>query len=244
MKMNAKRLGTVACTAFLKTLLLAFNLLFFTLGLVFFVIGVYGIRVFKEFFTFAPSNYIYVPFICIGAFMMAVGLLSLWCTPKGISWLLYVYGMIIFVLFIAVFAMAILFAVKHDTFESELKTGIERSIANYTADSESIDLLQSTIHCCGSLDYTDWFATQWADSKKSVPKSCCIDSANCANIDPMNVTQIYTKGCYKIVHDSIENNYQLVTGIGFASAALILLGSVLSCTLATNLRKNRYEQVE
>ena len=41
-------------------------------------------KAFKDFFSFAPSQAIYVPIICIGIFMTIVGVLSLWCTPKGI----------------------------------------------------------------------------------------------------------------------------------------------------------------
>ena len=81
----------------------------------FFVIGIYGIKMFKDFFTFAPGNIIYLPFICIGIFMMLVGMLSLWCTPKGVSWLLYLYGIIVFILFVAILALSAAFMVKRDT---------------------------------------------------------------------------------------------------------------------------------
>ena len=81
----------------------------------FFVIGIYGIKMFKDFFTFAPGNIIYMPFIGIGIFMMLVGMLSLWCTPKGVSWLLYSYGVIVFILFVAILGLSALFMVKRDT---------------------------------------------------------------------------------------------------------------------------------
>ena len=46
------------------------------------------------------------------------------------------------------------------------------------------------------------------------------------------------------MHDTIEENYLLIGGIGFASAVVILFGSLLTCGLSHNLKKNRYEQVD
>jgi hypothetical protein len=42
----------------------------------------------------------------------------------------------------------------------------------------------------------------------------------------------------------IEENYLLIGGIGFASAVVILFGSLLSCCLSHNLKANRYEEVQ
>ncbi len=143
--MNAKSFGTVAWTALLKTLLLVFNLVFFAMGLAFMIIGIYGIRVFKNFFSFAPASTIYVPFISIGVFMMIVGMLSLWCTPKGVTWLLNMYAVVVFILFVAVLAISVLFVVKRDTFEEKLHEGIGNAMKNYPRDAESVDLMQSTV---------------------------------------------------------------------------------------------------
>jgi len=102
--------------------------------------------------------------------------------------------------------------------------------------------MQQTIRCCGSQNYTDWFATTWGkENLRSVPISCCKNQTEC---DQKSTTQIYTMGCYAKVYDAVENNYQLISGIGFASAIIIFGGSLISCSLARNLNKNRYEQVE
>lgn len=246
-KMNAKKFGTAACTALLKTILLAFNLIFFAIGLAFLVIGIYGYKVFSDFFQFAPSSHIYIPLICIGITMMGIGLLSLWCTPKGVSWLLYLYGAIIFVLFVAIFSISVLFMVKRDAFETTLKTSIDNSIKNYPKEKESIDLLQSTIKCCGLENYADWFTTTWANKKNSVPDSCCkVQNKLECNHENLgkNLTDIYQQGCYSKVYNTIEENYGFIGGIGFASSLIIFGGSLLSCALASNIKKNKYEEME
>ena len=110
-----KSYKTTACTTFLKTLVMIFNLLFLLLGLALTIVGIYGYRMFKQFFSFAPSTAIYIPIIAIGVFMIIIGALSLWCTPKGVSYLLYVYAFIVFVLFLAIFTISVLFFARRDT---------------------------------------------------------------------------------------------------------------------------------
>ena len=138
--MNAKRFGTAAFTALLKTILMIFNIVFtvrqinflvtfFSLfsmflfkafGIVFLAVGIYGMRAFKDVFSFAPGQAIYVPIICIGIFMSIVGVLSLWCTPKGVTWLLYLYSGVIFILFLTIFTISTIFMVRRDSVRKDL----------------------------------------------------------------------------------------------------------------------------
>lgn len=244
--MNPKRFGTAAFTALLKTILMIFNIVFTAFGIVFLAVGIYGMRAFKDVFSFAPGQAIYLPIICIGIFMSIVGVLSLWCTPKGVTWLLYLYSGVIFILFLTIFTISTIFLVRRDSFEHTIKDGMNKTINNYPANKETIDLLQKHIHCCGLNDFRDWFGTAWANGNKTVPLSCCkVDEKKCnhENIS-QNSADIYQKGCYKILEDAIEENYLLIGGIGFASAVIILFGSLLTCCLSSNLKKNRYEEVE
>jgi len=205
------------------------------------MVGVYGLKVFKNFFEFTNGNHLYIPILVIGIVMTVVGILSLWFTPKGLSWMLYIYGVIVFALFLVIFFMSILFMVKRKPIENELKLSIERSIQIYneTGQPKPIDLIQKNFRCCGSMSYTDWFKSPWSNNQKIVPQSCCIKT-NCTNT---LTDQIYTQGCSSLLDDIIENNYALIGGIGFGSAILILAGSLLSCALASHLRKYRYEQM-
>lgn len=191
--MNPKQFKTAAFLAFLKTLMMIFNLVFFLIGFVLLIVGFYGLKVFRQFFAFAPSIWIYYPLIAIGLFMMLVGALSFWCTPKGIVWLLNVYAILIFLLFLSIFSFSVFFTVKNDSVATSLKVGIERSMRSYQNNSKAIDILQSKFKCCGSKNFTDWFATEWASHHNIVPKSCCINKNECSNEDLniLNATGIY-----------------------------------------------------
>lgn len=124
------------------------------------------------------------------------------------------------------------------------------------------------IKCCGLLNYKDWFMTEWANHTQSVPLSCCIDTHNCVTTgsNALNFTGIWDKvnfflffccgfnlfddyhnfiqGCYVKMTSIIEDKYTLIGGLGFASATLVFLGSVLSFWLASNINHNRYEQFQ
>lgn len=85
------------------------------IGVLLLAIGVYGLTGTNVLFlTFASTFNIYIPFVCIGLFMVIVGALALWCTPKGVIWLLYFYGVIVFLLFVVVFSLSALLVVRHD----------------------------------------------------------------------------------------------------------------------------------
>lgn len=191
--MNSKRFKTVAFMAFLKTLMMVFNLFFFLIGFSLMIVGLYGLKVFQEFFSFAPSDMIYYPLISIGLFMMLIGALSFWCTPKGIVWLLKLYGVLIFVLFLSIFSISIFFTVKYNSVGTSFRSGFEKSMRNYENNSKAIDIIQIKFKCCGSNNFTDWFVTEWANDHESVPKSCCINKNQCINknLNIFNATDIY-----------------------------------------------------
>lgn len=243
--MDSRSFGSKACTALLKTLLIVFNALFLMLGVLLFTIGIYGLSVTNVLFiTFASQRTIYLPFLLIGLFMMIVGSLSLWCTPKGITWLLYLYGCIIFILFAAVFILSALLIVRHDAVENSLKVGITKSMENYSNDKIAMDRLQSTLRCCGSSNFSDWFSTKWFNETRSIPASCCINSTMCHNTQNIETQDLFDRGCFQLLGNSIQQYYSTMGGIGFASSILIFFGSVLACSLARNIKQSRYEQLQ
>lgn len=241
------RCGNATCTALLKTLLFFFNIVFFALGISLVFLGCYGLKDFHSFFTFAASSSVWVAFLAIGLFILCIAVLSFWCIPKGVSWLLNLYGIVVFLLFVAVLCSSSAFMIKREALEHTIQTGFANQMNNYQDDKRSIDLVQESVKCCGLMNYTDWFSTPWADNRQRVPLSCCIDQAKCVheNLNTLNTTDIWTTGCYSKVNTLIEDEYSLIGGIGFTFALIILFGSVLSWWLAKNIRssQNRYEEM-
>jgi hypothetical protein len=112
---KSQRLKTLACLAFLKSIFLMFNLALIAIGLALILVGVYGMHSFKDFFTLVPSANIYIAIICVGVFIIIVGMLSLCCAYKNLAWLLHLYSLVVFLLFLTIFTISILFVVKRDT---------------------------------------------------------------------------------------------------------------------------------
>jgi len=242
-----RRCGSTACIAMLKTVLFFFNVIFFALGACLFLIGIYGIKNLNSTFTFAPNNSIWLSLICIGVFMLFVAVFSFWFIPKGVTWLLNLYGAIVFILFICVVCASSAFIVKRDSLEETIKTEITNIVVNYPSKSaESLDLMQSNFHCCGSLSYTDWFKTSWSQNKDQVPISCCIKKDVCVhqNLIANNATDIWQEGCYEKMRNTIDKEYTLIGGLGFGSSFIIFFGSVLSWWLASNIKSNKYEVMQ
>nr|CAD7425506.1 unnamed protein product [Timema monikensis] len=98
------------------------------------------------------------------------------------------------------------------------------------------DLVRGALHCCGSHDYMDWKDTKLGH----VPISCCMNTTSC---DTDDVKQIYTEGCYDKVVNFLDANIGLVGGAALGVAFFPLVGVILSCCLAKNINKAKYEQM-
>lgn len=238
--------GNATCIAMLKTFLIFFNIIIFVMGLSLVTLSVYGFKNFQELFSVSASSTIWFVILTTGLLMFTLSVMSFWCIPRGISWLLYVYGTIVFILFVAVIVLSSVFMVRRDYLETRIGLEFSTQMDSYTSNPEPVDLVQREIKCCGLLNYKDWFMTEWANHTQSVPLSCCIDTHNCVTTgsNALNFTGIWDKGCYVKMTSIIEDKYTLIGGLGFASATLVFLGSVLSFWLASNINHNRYEQFQ
>lgn len=239
--MNIRHLRTTACTAILKTLLLTFNLIFFAIGIAFIVLGNYGLQVFKDFFLFAPGMALYIPIIIIGIFITISALMAVWCTPKELPWLLYLYGFTVFTFFTAILLISIAFMFKRTPIETEIKSSFEHGMNIYPIQRLSIDTIQYNLKCCGSENYKDWFKTNYGKNG-ILPDSCCV-ALNCTTEILHDYSMVHKQGCYQLLHTIIENKYKVIGGIGFASSGFLMVGFILACVLATHLRQNRYEHM-
>ncbi|PSN31396.1 Tetraspanin-7 [Blattella germanica] len=180
------------------------------------------------------------PYVLIGtgALIILVGSLACCCTVKGQPVLLYIYGAFLMVIFMLEVSAGIsIYAYRGKLLEGYGK-GLNQSLAVYSTDDEkrsAFDSMQSTLQCCGSQSYTDWLNT-----KTGIPQSCCKVIEHCEPEDP---SQIYEQGCYNKVVDFLNANIGLVGGSALGVAFLPLVGMLLSCCLAKNINKAKYEQM-
>ncbi|UJR22420.1 hypothetical protein I4U23_025480 [Adineta vaga] len=251
--MTWRHVQTSASLAFLRTLLFFVNLIFILSGGLLVILGIALRSHFKEFLEITPEMKSSSPYVVmgLGIAVLFIGLLAFWCTIRGHITLLYIYSIIILLILIAEVILAVTIIMKKQTYESSFKTSVRKIMLQYprTSMSSHVDHLQRALSCCGVDSYTDWFETSYGSSQNQVPLSCCKKSLNhtCirTNLQKDNLpTDLNINGCYPTVLSAIKSNYPIFGGIILAIALFPLMGIILSCCLAHQLSKHRYEPVD
>jgi len=137
-----------------------------------------------------------------------------------------------------------------DILNSELKksmTKYDDSTVEGNATTKFWDTLQHDLHCCGTNDFKDWFATDLLAPLKKVPDSCCItDFKDCARAIRIDTTPeaaskiIWIEGCARMGVESI--NIGRGATVGIVMSVIELLALIAGCLLARNIRYS-YETV-
>jgi len=217
-----------------------------------FLLGVLLRSQLSTFLDITPEMSSSSPYILIGLGLIIffIGLFAFWCTIKGHVTLLYIYSTVVFLIFVAEILLAVTVLMKQQTYEETFKTSLRNVMEQYPRQpmASHVDRLQNALSCCGVDSYMDWFQTPYG-SVFQVPESCCKKSLNhtCARMELKKgylPADINADGCYLTVISAIKSNYPVFGGIIIAIALFPLIGVILACCLARQMRKQRYEQVD
>ncbi|CAG5095635.1 tetraspanin-7-like [Cotesia glomerata] len=237
-----KRFETIAATACMTTLLMLFNFVFWCTGIAMLCVGILMRIQLRDYVDMSVegSGAALLGLACLGGLVVLAATLACCCTARGHPALLYLYGgFLAVVALLELGAGASVYAYR-TTLTEGFDQGLNDSMALYGIDkakSAHIDVMQSTLHCCGNRAYTDWSEMK---PPKKIPQTCCKSRDKCA-ID--NINDIYDEGCYDLVIDFINSNIGLVAGSAVGVAFFPLIGVFLACCLASNINKAKYEQV-
>jgi len=243
---SKRRLQTKACIAGAKTFLMLFNIIFWIIGLIVLIVGLWmRISITKVFevsreFSFALPSL----FIITGTAMLVIGFFACSCTTNERPKLLYTLAGFFFVVFILVFSSSIAGYVYRDNLKESLHNSLNETMQGYGSGSvmdNDWDRVQESLKCCGVDGYSDWIYTNWAQTQNlTFPDSCCRSVKNCNNLD---IEQIYKNGCYQNILDLLSSNLSSI-GIGMLFISMFqLVGVALSCCLALNINKALYEEM-
>lgn len=111
---RGNKASSMACMFFMRSLFFIFNLVLISIGVALFIIGIYGLSSFRDFSAIVPSANIYIAIICVGLFIVLIGIISLWCSTQNAAWLLNIYSLIVFILFLGVFTLSVLLIAKRE----------------------------------------------------------------------------------------------------------------------------------
>ncbi|KAG4075393.1 hypothetical protein HA402_015046 [Bradysia odoriphaga] len=236
-----KCLQTVPAMACMKSLLMLFNVTFWATGLAVLCAGIWmQVRLIK-FLELSADFSNAVPYVLVGtgALILFVATLACCCTVKGQPSLLYMYGAFLAIILILEIAVTISIYAYKDKLSDGFDRGLNQSMKIYgesSTISTDFDVMQSELQCCGNRGYKDWSSLQ---RPIPVPKSCC----KLTECDVEDESQIYNQGCYDIVVKFINENLAMIGTCALGVTLFPILGIVLSCCLAANVSKAKYEQM-
>lgn len=233
----------VAC---MKILLTIFNFIFWVSGVA--VLGL-GIWMKFELFLYMELTNVYYDFapyvlIGVGSAIVVIGSFGCLCTFKGHSSLLYVFSVFLILVFVVELATAVSVFIFREKVEDGFSNGFSEAMMTYGVDEDkrrAVDGIQAGLMCCGKESYDDWYKMNWTGQTPvdRVPSSCC----RVKNCDGTGYQNIYTEGCFNILSSFIQTNFTMIGGVAIGFAFLQLFGAFLSCCLARNINKSKYEQM-
>lgn len=247
----SERSAAVTC---IKLLLTIFNLVFLVSGLAMLALGyiwMNGVKLQMHTYMRLTNVYYDAPYILIavGCVIVLVGLLGCLCTFKGFPVLLYIFSMFLMLIFIVELSTAIAAFIYKAQLSDGLKSGLADAMNDYATEPNkkvAVDGLQTTLECCGSAGYQDWFDVDWSGEgpRHAVPQSCCNETTvSATECDGTSVDDIYTDGCFSKVSAIMGSNLLMIGGVAVGFSFLQLFGAVLACCLAKNINRAKYEQV-
>ncbi|XP_049867782.1 tetraspanin-7-like isoform X2 [Pectinophora gossypiella] len=173
--------------------------------------------------------------IGIAGLIILISSIAFSCIIKGQPVLLYIYGGFLACIFMMDAGVGASVACYRDTFAKGLHDGLTNTLTSYNPQKANFDFAQSTLHCCGVSNYTDWMRLS---PQRVIPISCCLDPNRCVTA---NYNDVYQRGCYEVILEYLNNNMDLLIGIAVGTALLPLVGTVLSCCLASYIKKSKYD---
>lgn len=241
---SKRRLQTKACIAGAKTFLMLFNIIFWIIGLIVLISGIWMSASIAKVFEVSQFHFALPSlFICTGLIMLGIGIFACCCTTKEKPTLLFTLSIFFFVVFILVFSASITGYVYRDHLKQSLRNSLNQTLNYYGTGGQldqDWDRIQQSLECCGVESGKDWIFTEWANENRTFPSSCCQNSQLCNNLE---TEQIFPRGCYREILNLLSNNLSGI-GIGMLLIAFFqIIGMALSCCLALNINKALYEEM-
>ncbi|KAJ2953750.1 hypothetical protein O0L34_g1377 [Tuta absoluta] len=228
-----EQVGTIAC---LKTFVFGFNILIWLTGLVLLTVGLWALFDLYKYLELSPEFSGTAPHVLIGiaSLIIVVSSVAFSCILKGQPVLLCIYGAFLLCIFLMDLGVGVTVVCYKGTFSEGLRNGLTSTVMSYNPEKVNFDFAQSTLHCCGVSNYTDWVRLS---PQRVIPISCCVDPERCVIA---NYNDVYQKGCYETILKYLNNNISIFFGIAAGTAMLPLLGALATCVLANVLVTAKY----
>jgi CD63 antigen len=240
------------CYSMLKYIVFLFNLLFFITGGLLISIGAYAQIKLKNYFDFLGSPYLNssIIFIIIGCVILVLAFFGCCGACTENACMLYTYATLMALILLVEIGLAVTIYVFRGNARKFVSLGMVQGMQNYPINKqdshvgvkETWDTMESDLKCCGVKSYLDWKATNFGKTG-NVPDSCCkVFTDNCGqgilNLNNKTAANtVYTEGCFTKFESLVLSNVGPMAGIGVGVAVFQVLVVIVSCFLATNMRR-------
>ncbi|XP_070785301.1 tetraspanin-8-like [Enoplosus armatus] len=206
----------------IKYLLFFFNLLFWISGCIILGVSIY-LKVSKDGNVITNESLPGIDLmIAIGVIIMVLGFLGCCGAIRENRCMLLLFFISLLVIFILLLAAGILGAVG----EKKVKDWVKERLERFTPLSkqpdnvkQDLEKLQRELKCCGLVNGpSDW---------EKVPDSCRCNTT----VSDCKSSAVYTTPCSSQIIRLMEKNMEVVLGIAFAIAILLIFGMVFAMIL-------------
>jgi len=234
----------------IKYLLFAFNLLFFLVGLALIITGAVVQTKFKDLANLIGETELSPAYILIavGVIIFIVAFFGCCGAIKENYCMLTTFAIFLAFIFMLEIAIVITAYIIRNQLGETVTHGLEDSLKHYensTAVQNTWDFIQKKFHCCGASNYTEWF--KHIGFAESVPPSCCKKRppyVGCGTkVNANNAMEINTKACLDSVKDLLEAHVMDFVIAVIVVSVIQVIGMILGCCLAKNIRK-QYEIIQ
>lgn len=228
----------------IKAVLYAYQFVFMLTG-----IGIIGVGVWKyletyHYFTVADLNLysaILYLFIITGCLVICAFLFGFCAIPKNRTKLIFVFILVLVLIFLLESLVAILAYVYQQSVHEDVHLKLNSSfLENYNRNSktDSVDFIQSNLHCCGAETFSDWQYSVWIKSSpgilNKVPDTCCkTPSFLCGKRD--HPSNIYYVGCEEKISRILKISLWIMCAVSLGVSVLQVIGVVFSIKLFLKL---------
>jgi len=239
----------------IKYLLFAFNLVFLITGLALIITGCVIQGVYSNYLDFLGDSFFNTPvlLVVVGCIIFFVTFFGCCGAIKEHHCMTLSFSVFLALILVIELGAGIASYAFREQVGKIIEHNMEKGLKNYGIEgykgvTETWNIVQHELKCCGAQEYLDWENTTFALETNSVPDSCCLsDVEGCGTgILAMPEDQvpkiIYTSGCLSKFKGVIESNVAALGGVGVGIAVIQFAGIIFACVLAATIRKG-YETV-
>jgi len=232
-----------------KYLLFFFNLVFAVTGLLLLVMGLVVQSAHSQYLDFLSHRLLSPPVLLtvLGGVIFGISFFGCCGAIRESHALTRTFSVLLAVVFfvemIAVLAAYHMREQMVHSVERRMEAGMRNFFRQgYRGVSETWNVVQHELECCGTQSYTDWINTTFS-ARENVPDSCCLSDVVGCGLGILNLghiqaaMKVHTRGCLEVFSHQLSQNSSTVGGLALIVALIQFIGMVLSFLLANSIKK-------